>query len=173
MPEYEIMRWDAVIPKDNTLPYPMVYIKPDKNFLDYARDNKYLFLLNITGTGMDYDKMPVIGMTDMSGYFPNYRPNFFNETGYFVVVLFTNWIGYPENNGKIKLQGVQGPDNVGDPKPLNVDIPKPMFPEYYTSPNPEDDCKCRKLNSSQIGWMLMAVLIVFAVLLAISFRKKI
>lgn len=166
MPEYEITRWDAVIPKDNTLPYPMVYIKPDKNFLDYAKENKYMFLLSITGTNMDYDKMPVVGMVDSSAYFPNYRPNFSNETGYFVIILFTNWIGYPENNGKIKLQGVKGPDNVGVLKP---EIPEPIFPEYYVAP----ECKCGKMTSTQIGWMLTALLVVFAVLLAISFRKKI
>jgi len=171
MPEYEIMRWDAVIPKNNTLPYPMVYIKPDKNFLNYITENKYMFLLNITGTGMDYDKTPVIGMADMSAYFPNYRPNFFNETGYFIIVLFTNWIGYPQNNGKIKIQGMKGPDSI---IPVKVVIPKPLFPENYTSPDPEqsNDNKCGKMSSSQIGWMLTALIIVFVVLLSISFRKK-
>lgn len=168
MLEHEIMRWDAVIPKDNTLPYPMVYIKPDKNFLDYARANKYMFLLNISDTGMDYDKMPVVGMVDSSGYFPNFRPNFFNETGYYVVVLFTNWIGYPEKNGKIKLQGVE------TPKPQQLEIPKPMFPEYYeTETQKKENDTCGKLNSSQIGWLLTSILVVFCVLLAISFRKKI
>jgi len=171
MPEYEIMRWDSVIPKNNTLPYPMVYIKPDKSFLEYARENKYMFLLNITGTGMDYDKMPVVGMVDSSGYFPDYRPNFFNDTGYFVVIIFTNWLGYPEKNGKITLQGMKGPDSVDLSKPRQVEIPQPMFPEYYTAPAPVGECN--KLNSSQVGWMLTALMVVFGVLLAISFRKKI
>jgi hypothetical protein len=34
----------------------MVYIKPDKNFLNYATENKFMFLLSISDTGMDYDK---------------------------------------------------------------------------------------------------------------------
>jgi hypothetical protein len=170
MPEYKIMRWDAVIPKNNTLPYPMIYIKPDKDFQDYARENKYMFLLNISGTGMDYDKMPVVGMVDSSAFFPDYRPYFFNETGYYVIVLFANWAGYPENNGNVKIQGVKGPDNI-NPKPVQFEVPKPMEPEFYVAPVTENNCS--KLTSTQIGWMLTAILIVFGVLLVISFRKKI
>ena len=167
MPEYEITRWDAVIPKNNTFPYPMVYIKPDDNFIEYARKNNFLFLLDIDGTEMDYDKRSVMGMIDSSGYFPDFRPNFFNETGYYVITLFTNWIGYPKNNGKIKL------NNIEIHKAIPSEIHKPTFPEYYESPNTSNDGKCGKLNSTQLGWLLTSILIVFCVLLAISFRKKI
>jgi hypothetical protein len=171
MPEYEIMRWDAVIPKNNTLPYPMIYIKPDKDFEQYSRENKHMFLVNISGTGMDYDRIPVVGMSDSSAFFPDYRPYFFNETGYYVIVLFANWAGYPEKNGKIKIQGTQGPDKV-IPQPLQFEIPKPLDPEFYVAPVTATQ-SCGKLSTSQLGWILILILVIFAVLLAISFRKKI
>jgi hypothetical protein len=164
MSEYEIMRWDAVIPKDNTLPYPMIYIKPDKKFLDYVEESKNIFSLDISDTGMEYDKMPVTGMVDSSGYFPTFRPNFFNETGYYVIVLFTNWIGYPEKNGKIKIQNII---KKSEEKPI---IPEPTFPEYYEEPLPPK--KCEKLSSFQIGLILISILLIFGVLLGISLRKK-
>jgi hypothetical protein len=171
MPEYEIMRWDAVIPKDNNLPYPMVYIKPDKYFPEFIAENKNMFLLSISGTNTDYDKIPIVGMADSSGYFPNFRPNFFNDTGYYVITLFANWLGYPPNNGKIKLQGTQGPDNI-ESKPPTIPDPIPVVNvpsvESYTQPE-----NCAKLNTQQLSLLLICILVVFAVLLAISFRKKI
>lgn len=170
MPEYQIMRWDAVIPKNNTLPYPMIYIKPDKNFEDYARENKYMFLVSISGTGMDYDRIPVVGMSDSSGFFPDYRPYFFNETGYYVIILFANWAGYPDNNGTVKIQGMKGPDKV-TPKTIPFEVPKPIDPEFYVAPPAEKNCG--KLTSTQLGILLTAIVIVFGVLLVISFRKKI
>jgi hypothetical protein len=172
MPEYEIMRWDSVIPKNNTLPYPMIYIKPDKNFEYYATENKNMFLVNISGTGMDYDNIPVVGMTDLSAFFPDFRPYFFNETGYYVIVLFANWAGYPENNGKVKIQGIKGPDQV-IPEPVELEIPKLIEPEYFTEPLRNNENNCGKLTSTQLGWVLISIMIVFGVLIAISFRKKI
>ena len=172
--EYEITRWDPVIPKGNTLPYPMVYIKPSRDsadFLDFSKANNHMFSISISGTGMDYDKMSVVGTTDVSGYFPNYRPNFFNSTGYYVVVLLTNWIGYPSNGklGKIILRGITGSNNVGAmANPPEFQVPVPMYPEYYTA---ESSCDTCKFNSTQISWVLICVLVVFCVLLAISYRK--
>ncbi|MBS0628345.1 MAG: hypothetical protein JSS09_09050, partial [Verrucomicrobia bacterium] len=81
MPQYDIQRWDAVIPKGNDLPYPMIYIKPDEELLQRAKSNDYLFLLTVSGTDLQYDNNPVIGMLSSSAYFPNERTNFFNETG--------------------------------------------------------------------------------------------
>lgn len=167
MPEYEIVRWDPVIPKDNTFPYPMVYIKPDKNFVDYAKENKFMFLLNITGTGMDYDKAPIIGMVDSSAFYPNFRPYFYNKTGYFVVTLFTNWIGYPLTNGKIKIQGTKGPDNIGNPTPPPFMVPQPMdfYQEFYQDTSP--DCK---LNKTQL--ILISILLIIMFIILFMFTKN-
>lgn len=157
MPKYEIMRWDSVIPKENTFPYPMIYIKPDADFLDYIKQNNYMFSVSISDTGMQYDLNPVIGMSDVSGFFPDYRPNFFNDTGYYVIVLFTNWLGYPENNGSVELRGTQGADNVGNPKPPPFEVPKPM--EWYGK---EDNCDT--LSSFQI-WLVAILIILILIML--------
>jgi len=169
MPEYEIQRWDAVIPKGNTLPYPMIYIKPDKKFEDYAKQNSYMVLIQISGTDMAYDTSPVVGMIENSGYFPTYKPNFFNDTGMYVITLLTNWIGYPKTNGKVLLQGLEGPDKVTAVPPPPFVAPKPLpwnwNIEGYDEP-------VNKLTSTQIAWILVGVFIVFCVLLAISFKMK-
>ena len=48
MPEYPIQNWNPVIISNNTYPYPMVYIEPEKDFLNYAKDNKAIQkILNI------------------------------------------------------------------------------------------------------------------------------
>lgn len=165
MPKYEIMRWDTVIPKDNTFPYPMIYIKPDKDFLDYIKENNYLFLVSISDTGMQYDSTPVLGMADASGFMPNFRPNFFNDTGYYVIVLFTNWLGYPENNGTVEIKGTKGPDNVGTPSALPFEVPKAM--EWYGEKEKED---CNdSMTTVQISLVVLAFLVIFGVLL---FLKK-
>lgn len=166
MPEYEIMRWDSVIPDKNTFPFPMVYIKPDKTFEDYIKENNYLFKLRISDTGIDYDVKEVVGMALNSGIFPNLRPNFFNQTGYYAIVLFTNWIGYPTNNGKIKIQGTKGPDSIVEHPPPKFEVPKPI--EFYDNSNQPKN----NFTDLQIAWILIAIFVVFAVLLAISFYPK-
>jgi hypothetical protein len=168
MPEYKIMRWDAVIPPKNTFPYPMVYIKPDENFQKYIEENNYLFKLDISDTGMDYDQKSVVGMVFNSGVFPNLRPNFFNDTGYYSIVLFTNWIGYPSTNGKIILQGTKGPDSIGEVKEPEFVVPKPI--EFFNNEKVEQK-ENKTLSMSQIGWIVILILVLFSVLLFISSKK--
>lgn len=164
MPEYEIVRWDAVIPPQNTFPYPMVYIKPDENFLQYAKENQYLFSLQVSGTNSNYDARPVVGMVDSSGFYPNYRPNFFNETGTYVIVLFTNWIGYPPNNGKIQLRGITGPDKI-EIRPPTFSVPQPM--EFFQSEKPKNKDECR-LTSAQLSLVLIVIFLIFCSVLYFS-----
>lgn len=167
MPEYEIQRWDAVIPKGNDLPYPAIYIKPDKAFLDYAKANNYMFLLTISGTGLQYDNKSIVGMFDSSGYYPNYRPNFFNDTGLYVITILTNWIGYPQTNGKVLIQGVEGPDKITAPAPQPFTAPKPLPWDWYEMYNNAPN----HLSSGQISCLLVGILVIFSVLALISCKK--
>lgn len=162
MLDYEIMRWDSVLVKNNTFPYPMIYVKADLNLLNYARENKYIFPISISETNMDYDKKPVIGIMDTSGYYPNYRPNFFNETGYYTITIFTNWIGYPIKNGKISI------DNDSSETQLKNEIKeekiKPI--EHY-----KKDEKCNNLTFNQISLLCLCILIFFVFILVLSLKK--
>uniref|UniRef100_A0A6C0ELW9 Uncharacterized protein n=1 Tax=viral metagenome TaxID=1070528 RepID=A0A6C0ELW9_9ZZZZ len=169
MPKFDIERWDAVIPGNNTYPFPMIYFRPDKDFVKYAEENDYQVLVEIEGTNSIYDGKKVVGTIDSSGYYPNYRPNLYNKTGYFTITLASGWFGYPNSNGKILVRGVTGPDKVV-PKEVPYVAPKPI-PQEFEYYKQQSSNKDSGLSSSQIGWILIAILIVFCVLLYISSQK--
>ena len=154
MPNYSIARWDAVISGDNDYPLPMIYIKPEKSFYEYAKENNYTVTVKIENSDSVYDSRPILGYIKDSATFPNYRPNFHNETQLVIIVLFTNWAGYPKNNGKVFIQGMKGEDSL---KHVNTDIPVsvqiPQAIEFY--------------NESRVEFPTLKVTI-FAVLLIIS-----
>jgi len=164
MPTYDIERWDAVIPPGKIYPHPMIYIKPTKDFIQYAKDNKYIVKVTVSGTNMRYDDEPFVGIIDSSGYFPNERPNFYDSTGYFVITLFARWLGYPYNNGKILIQGSEGPDQVQMPEEVPFHAPAPI--EYFQSKEVDPD----GLSNKQLCWVGI-FLVIFAILLTIFSHK--
>ena len=155
MPEFKIMRWDPVIVGNNNEPFPMFYIKPEGDFAEYIKKNDYIFLVTVDETGMDYDKRSVKGIVSNTLHYPNYRPNFFNETGYYSVTLFTNWIGYPGNNGKVMLQGaIEGPDKIEMVEQPKFEVPKPVVSEFYG----EEDCKKMNMRGLLIIFLIFVVM---------------
>lgn len=173
MPKYNIQRWDAVMTRSSELtggneyPVPMIYIKPDQQFIQYAKENDYQVRVTITGTGTVYDDKPILAVIDSSGYFPDFRPNFYNQTGYFVLTLFTQWDGYPNTgNGSVLIQGLHGPDKLTVPKETKYEPPQPIpqILEPFKIRNKKHD----KMTSSQIGWLLTGIFIIFGVLLYMS-----
>lgn len=153
MPEYTIERWDPIIVEGNDFPYPTIYIKPDRDFENYSKQNGGMFMIEIKGTGMDYDVAPAVGIVNPSAFFPTYRPNFFNKTGYWTITLMTNWIGYPEQRGKIILRGIKGPDRI-IPKEREFQVPKPI--EWFEQPKSSD-----KLKMKQIALFMFTILLIF------------
>lgn len=170
MPKYDIERWDALITGNNTFPTPMIYFKPDKDFVKYAEDNEFQVLVEIEGTDSIYDKKKMYGTIDSSAYSPGYRPRFYNKTGYFVITLACNWTGYPKQNGRMIVRGLKGPDKIELPESKPFEPPKAIRNEfeYYPRRNKE----CNNLTTSQIGWTLTLILVVFAVLLFISQKNN-
>lgn len=169
MPKYEIKRWDPVLPDGNEFPMPMIYIKPDEKFIKYAEENKYMVVVTVDGTGTVYDGKPLAGVIDSSGYFPNYRPNFYNKTGYFTITLFAQWKQYPMNgNGTATIRGLKGADAIVIPPPAPYKAPTPIE-EMYEKP-PEK--KCKNLSNGQIGWIVTGILIMFCVLYIISIKRE-
>jgi hypothetical protein len=170
MPSYKIERWDAVIPPGHTQPLPMIYIKPDDEFIRLAQENDYNVVLTVSGTGKLYDTKPIPGVVDSSAFYPDFRPNFYNDTKLLVITLMCDYIGYPEGdtNGTVCVHGiVSGPDKIKvEVKPYEAPKPLPWNQEWYTK-----DAK-NNLSPSQITWILLSILIVFGVMLSISFRKN-
>jgi|SaaInlV_165m_DNA_1040744.scaffolds.fasta_scaffold02823_5 hypothetical protein len=114
MSNYRIMRWDAVISSTNSNNYvPMIYIKPDKDFLQMIKRNKNVVKADISGTNMMYDLKPMGGIVSPSSLTPNCRPNYFDKTGYYVITLVSNWYGYPDPQymGNVQFSGLPGDIN--------------------------------------------------------------
>jgi hypothetical protein len=168
MPKYKIDRWNSVIPPGNINPFPMIYVTPDKNFADYAEENNYTVIVNIEGTGKIYDGKSMVGIIDSSAYFPSYRPNFYNEKGYFVITLYSQWRGYPtQDNGYVIIKGLKGEDKLQIPESIPYEAPKPVT-EMYTPP---ESCKSCSMSNEQLMYVLMGLLIFFCVLIYIATKK--
>lgn len=95
MTQYDIKRWDVVMFSNSITMVPMIYIKPDKAFIEFAHNNKFAVMVTINSTNTIYDGKKIPGVVDTSGRIPNNRPNYFNKTGYYVITLDANWYGYP------------------------------------------------------------------------------
>ena len=96
MSEYKIERWDVVMFNNSLTKVPMIYIKPDLTFLEFARNNNFAVACEISGTETVYDGKIIPGVVDKSYNVPNCRPNFYEKTGFYVITLWANWYGYPE-----------------------------------------------------------------------------
>lgn len=94
MTEYKIERWDVILVNNHRL--PIIYVKPDLDFIEFVRRNNYKVFVNIKGTRTVYDNNLIEGTVDQSSFVPNCRPNFFANTGLYVITLQSSWNGYPE-----------------------------------------------------------------------------
>lgn len=140
MPTYNILSWDPVVLKNETFPKPMITFKPDKDFIQYSNENKGTILVTFSGTESPYENTPLIGVVESSGYFPSYRPNYFNDTQNFTITLMSDWFGYPVKNGSMLIQGTKGADKLPEMSPPKFVAPKPIpfALEHYTSPPAKD-----------------------------------
>ena len=131
MSEYDIEKW-GVVTNDNVRKTPIIYVKPDKTFLEFARANEFSVMCEISGTGMGYDTtVKIPGVVNRSSDVPNCRPNYYKKTGQYVVTLDCPWVGYPpKNNGIVKFFGLK--EKMDEP----VDSP---VAELTANPEKEDD----------------------------------
>ena len=106
--EYPILRWDAVI-NGGVNRSPMIYIKPDLDFLEFAKANSFQVFVEVSNTGTIYDGVLIPGTVNKSYNAPNPRPNYFDQTGNYVIVLNANWAGYPhpKSLGKATFKGLK------------------------------------------------------------------
>ncbi len=95
---YPIQSWNPVMAGNCLVQYPAIYVNPDMAFLEFARNNNFRVACKISGTNTEYDGQTYIGYINQSGNFPNCRPNFYAQTGLYVVTMDTHWKGYPYPN---------------------------------------------------------------------------
>lgn len=107
MLEYQIKRWDVILIDGHRI--PIVYFEPDTNLLNYFQKSSFVSACVIKDTGMQYDGNIMVCSVDKSAFVPNYRPNFFADTGLYVATLQSSWNGYPRHNklGKITFVNLE------------------------------------------------------------------
>lgn len=174
MATYKIVRWDPVVFGNNVNPFPMIYIKPDKTFVEFSVENNNTLIVKIDGTDTIYDGHAMVGVVKPSGdgnqqtscskeKTVDCRPNFFEKTGLFTITLFARWYEYPscpEKMGTATFTGLKGKYKV---PPVHVPPFKPPVPvqEFYSTSSSQPTCK----NLS--GWQIGVVVAVFIVILGI------
>jgi hypothetical protein len=152
MATYPIQEWNAVLPKNATFPYPMIFIKPNITLLEQVtKTDSIPVQVTISGTST-YDQT-FAGTVHSTLNYPNFRPNFFKETGYIAITLLCNWNGYPIQNGTVTIADtIQLSEPVFDPQPI--------FEPYKQCDN--------KLTQTQVFVVLSAILFVFIGLVTMS-----
>ena len=108
---YKIERWDGVS-WDGVTPVPIIYIKPDDKLMKLASDNDNTLLLKINTPLEIYNNRLMYGIFAKSSEIPNCRSNFFKKTGLYVIVLQSEWGGYPDCLGTCEVFGVSNNDSV-------------------------------------------------------------
>ncbi len=104
--KYLIHSWNPVLLNKSLSPLPCLYIKMDNDLKQLLiKDN--LLQVSVYDTNSIYDGHIFDFKIYNSGIFPNYRPNFFNITGYYCVVIYSNWYYYPKDNGYIIFNKAQ------------------------------------------------------------------
>ena len=174
MAKYEIYRWDPIVYGNNVHPFPTIYIKPDKTFLDFAHENKNSVIVKIEGTNTIYDGKAMVGIVSSTAEKPNCRPNFFNKTGLYTISLYANWYKYPDYKslGTAVITGLKGkyaapPVHI---PPFKPPVPAPMQWENYEGPS-NGTCD-GNLNGAQIGGIATGMVVLFGVLLWISISSR-
>lgn len=97
---YHIKKWNQIIDNTNIL-RPIFTFIPDESFLNYMANNKNPIQIIITETNV-YDSRQYATCSS-SVDFPTFGPNYYNTTNEYVMVLHSDFITYPLQNGKFMI----------------------------------------------------------------------
>ena len=159
----KIERWDMV--EERNVYIPMLYFKPTLDQIDLIKLNEGQLYINITGTG-SYDGLHR-GIIDLSRNIPNCRPDFFDQTQLYVLILpDTSFTQYPNKNqmGSFKISSNLYPPPKKAPKKTPKKDPKKPHPTFIPTHPHHHHKKNKGLNGLEIG--LIVTVIVLLLLLA-------
>lgn len=99
---FDIHQWNAMILPKNNAPNPVLYVVPNDDLLTLLFNTQQVNV-QITQSNSIYDNIVLRANVDPSSLVGGYRPNFQSETGYIALVLLTQWQGYPQQTGTVKI----------------------------------------------------------------------
>jgi hypothetical protein len=150
---YKIEKWEPRIPPGKNFPYPMFCIKPSQDFPMFAKDNP-VATLSISGTNMNYDTQQLLGYIEPGS---NINASYSN---YYCVTLLCEWVGYPIDSGTVSFSKDVPSSSLNQkfvpPIPI-IQVAEDYIPPKSVSQN--------NFNSTQIGLIVIFILIVFGLLL--------
>jgi hypothetical protein len=175
MIKYPILRWDAIITGDVNQKAPMIYISPDLDFLEFAEANSNQVYVEISGTGLSSDGILIPGTVNKSCNVPNPRPNYFAQTGQYVIILHTHWAGYPRPSslGHATFKGLRTVDvaDVMDAEDLmgSEDL---MDAEDVMDANMDKTDGGNSLTTCQIVGLIALILVILATIVYMNMNSK-
>ena len=164
---YKIYRWDSFLYNKNIS--PIIYVKPDDTLLKFAKKNNNALLIRVSKSNSIYDGKKIAGILYKSSDITKCS-NFFNKTGLYVIVLESDWYGYPDFLGECDIFGLEGDVVVNE----NTLLP---LPDQNTNSIDSSNSNLKSQKSSLIqintNYILMLVLAIFVaiVILMILYKK--
>lgn len=181
MATYEIKNWNPVLLNTSPHPYPMLYISFDDKLKDYITHSDKV-RVKITDSGTVYDGKEFDAVLSNSAFFPDYRPNFHDDTGYVGVTVKALWVGYPSANhgqGKVTILNIPKEDYGviygGGGHPIGGHMMSKDRKEDYTDEKIVENYACGScsgMKNSQIGWVLVGLLVIFLALLLLDYSQR-
>ena len=160
MTEYKIERFDSILNGEiGNIALPVIYIKTDQEFLEFAKKNNYIIGCKIKNSGTIYEGKLLTGILNNNVL---NRPNFFKQTGLSVITLLVKWNGYPEYGTTPTITFFQ----------LNEDtITQPITQPITQTNNISHNLK-EKINSNYINNMkITSLTILFLLFLLIAYKS--
>lgn len=163
MTEYKIERFDVILNGgNNNTKLPIIYIKPDSEFLEFAKKNNYILGCKIKNSGI-YDSKVVVGLLNTNFL---KRPNFLNKTGLCVLTLLVKWNGYPEYGVEptVTFFGVNEEHNIetfSDTNYIQKQEPKPQPPQQEKK-SQFSEKEILRIISPTLGFLILLLIVYFS-----------
>lgn len=169
MTQFDIKRWDIVLFDNSNTQIPIIYIKPDIEFIKYVEKNNFVVMAKITESNTIYDGKSIPGIVSKSSHIPNFRPNYFEKNKYYVITLHANWYGYPNPKtlGKVSFEGIIKPIIEGEKIKLT--------PYISDSDKSNQNIKNEIINSKSFSIFkifIIAIIVICVTLFIFSIHKK-
>jgi hypothetical protein len=163
---YKIYRWDSFLYNKNIS--PIIYVKPDDTLLKFAKENNNTLLIRVSKSNSIYDGKKIAGVLYKSSDITKCN-NFFNKTGLYVIVLESDWYGYPDFLGECDIFGLKGDVAVDE----NTLLP---LPDQNTNFIDSSNSKLKSQKSSPIqmntNYIVLVVCVAIVILLIFLYNIK-
>lgn len=144
---YKIHSWNGFLPGNK--PYPYLLIQPDYKLLKLMELQSSKVSVKISNTNSSYDNLVLFADVQTSRVIPNFRPNFYNQTGLYTIVLDMPWQGYPPNNGVVEI----------------LDFVKYDPKEFEQKKEPQQPVEINREENIDLKYILLAFLILLLIVL--------